>query len=69
MTRSQEKYNETNTKTSTRCSKEALTFVIVLTTQIKYKLNSIVIKTISLHREEINREIFVMPPKETVDNV
>ena len=64
----EEKFNEQIPKDSPTCSKEALRIVIALIAQNKWKLNSIDIKTAFLQGEEIDREIFVMPPKEAATN-
>lgn len=41
---------------------------MAITAQKKWKLNSIDIKTAFLQGEEIDREIYVLPPKEALTN-
>ena len=56
-------------KDSPTCSKEALRITLALIAQKKWKLNVIDIKTAFLQGEEIDRKVFVMPPKEAETNV
>ena len=51
-------------KNSPTCSKENLRVVLVVIAQKKLKLNSIDIKAAFLQGENIDRELYVLPPKE-----
>ena len=64
----EERYNEQIPKDSPTCSRESLRTVMAITAQKKWKLNSIDIKTAFLQGEEIDREIYVLPPKEALTN-
>ena len=52
-------------KDSTTCSKEGLRFVLALIVHNEWKINSIDIKGAFLQGEEIDRELFILPPKES----
>ena len=49
---------------SPTCSKEGLRFVLALIVHNEWKINSIDIKTAFLQGEDIDRELFILPPKE-----
>ena len=51
-------------KDSPTCSNEVLWTMLALIAQKKWKLNAIDIKTAFLQGGKIDREIYVMPPKE-----
>ena len=51
-------------KDSPTCSKEVLRTMIATTAQYQWKLNAIDIKAAFLQGENMNREVFVTPPKE-----
>ena len=65
----EEIYYKNKLKDSLTCSKEALRITVALIAQKKWKLNVIDIKTAFLQGEEIDRKVFVMPPKEAETNV
>ena len=51
-------------KDSPTCSKETLRVVLFIGAQNKWRLNSIDIKTAFLQGENIDRELYILPPKE-----
>ena len=59
-----EENNKDIPKDSPTCSKEVLYTMLALTAQKQWKLNAIDIKAAFLQGDEIDRELFVIPPKE-----
>ena len=59
-----EENNKDIPKDSPTCSKEVLRTMLALTAQKQWKLNAIDIKAAFLQGDEIDRELFVIPPKE-----
>ena len=59
-----EENNKDTPKDSPTCSKEVLYTMLALTAQKQWKLNAIDIKAAFLQGDEIDRELFVIPPKE-----